>query len=153
MFFKGQQRLTVSPPCLCLPACLCFCCRLSRLSSILTFLFSKQSVSRSVVTTHSNAAHRIASHCIKSYLVTVRWFLPSLPLISFVESVPGPVPVLALLCPVSTLSCPLGHHHHQSHHINRTLVPPPRPRSTTHDLPRSTRCFEWLARNRDSLAV
>lgn len=69
MFFKGQQRLTVSPPSLCLPCppCLCFCCRLSRLSSILTFSFrSSQSVSRSVVTTHSNAAQRIASSHIWS---------------------------------------------------------------------------------------
>lgn len=131
MFFKGQQRVVSDCQSARLPACppVCLCCRLCLVSASI-FTFSFKAV-RSHNASQRSAAQRIASHCIESHPVTVQWFPHSL--LSFVASVPGPVPVLILLCPVSTLSCLHHHHHnHYHHHINRSLVPPPRPRSTIH---------------------
>ena len=136
-FFKGQQRLTTSPTAFaCLPACcLCLLPAVSSQAASSDSLPKKQSV----VTTHGNTAH-----CIKSQFVAVQW--SSLPLISFVVSVPGPVPVLILLCPVSTLSCVLSSSPPTQYHphINRTLVLPATPtirdpRSAIHTLPRVAR--------------
>lgn len=142
MFFKGQHTVRVSdcqshsacPPCRACQSV--FLSVLSAVSSQHLLVPSRPLSTQCAVTTHRNTAQRIASHCLESHFVTVQWF-SLLPLLSFVAYVPGPVPVLIiLLCPISTLSClrrrDYQYHHNHHHNINRSLFPPPRPRSAIH---------------------